>query len=196
MLSCTSFTEKSIERVISTSDGLVTRHLAIRLDSVLQTIQLPARIANLAASLSNMDRNALALKTFNQSPAKVFLRFEEIQKIAQDRESFSIDLRLFQNSYANGIQLKDAIRFHSVDVFNKKNVFQTGEEQSAEHATKVRKIGGSSPGDSFLFDQNIETFASSERMAKKSAEALALTLACESVIKNEPGRDQNTWFVF
>ncbi len=55
-------TEKCVEGVIASSNGLVTRHLAIRLDAMFQTVQLPACIANLDTSLSQMDRNTLTLK--------------------------------------------------------------------------------------------------------------------------------------
>merc|ERR1719310_1593626 len=53
----TSLTEESVEGVIATSNGLITRHLTIRLDTVLQTVQLPACIANLDTGLANVDRD-------------------------------------------------------------------------------------------------------------------------------------------
>ena len=62
MFASSSLTEEGVEGVISTSDGLVRRHLTIRLDTVLQAVQLPARIANLNAGLANMDTDALTLK--------------------------------------------------------------------------------------------------------------------------------------
>jgi len=55
MLASASLAEEGVEGVVSTSDGLVTGHLAIRLDSVLQTVQLPASIADLDTGLSDMD---------------------------------------------------------------------------------------------------------------------------------------------
>merc|ERR1711997_1102272 len=55
MFSCSGLREKSVERVIPSSDCLVTWHLAIGLDSMFKTIQLPASITNLATSLANVD---------------------------------------------------------------------------------------------------------------------------------------------
>merc|ERR1712179_553120 len=42
VLASSGLTEEGVEGIITTSDGLVRGHLAIRLDSVLQTVQLPA----------------------------------------------------------------------------------------------------------------------------------------------------------
>jgi hypothetical protein len=50
-----SLTKEGVEGVISTSDGLVTWHLTIRLDAVLQAVQLPAGIAHLDSGLADMD---------------------------------------------------------------------------------------------------------------------------------------------
>lgn len=61
MLPRASLTEESVEGVIPTTNGLITRHIAIRLDTVLQAIQLPACIANLYSGLANMDGDALTL---------------------------------------------------------------------------------------------------------------------------------------
>jgi len=47
--------EEGIEGIITTSDGLVTGHLAIRLDAMFQTVEFPAGIAHLDSSLANMD---------------------------------------------------------------------------------------------------------------------------------------------
>ena len=57
-----SIAEECVEGVITTSDGLIAGHLTIRLDAVLQAVQLPAGIANLAAGLADVDRNTLSLK--------------------------------------------------------------------------------------------------------------------------------------
>ena len=62
MLASTSFTEEGVEGIISASNCLVTGHLAIRLDTVLQTVEFPAGIANLDTSLANVDGDALALE--------------------------------------------------------------------------------------------------------------------------------------
>ena len=42
---------------------LVRRHLAVRLNAVLEAVQLPARIANLHAGLADVDRDDLTLET-------------------------------------------------------------------------------------------------------------------------------------
>jgi len=57
-----SLAEERVERVISSSNGLVTRHLTIRLDAVLQTVQFPAGIAHLDSGLADMDADALTLQ--------------------------------------------------------------------------------------------------------------------------------------
>ena len=59
VLSSSSLGEKSVERVITSSNSLVRWHLAIGLNAVLQAVQLPAGITDLNASLSNVDRNTL-----------------------------------------------------------------------------------------------------------------------------------------
>ena len=61
MLATLCLTEERIERVIASSDGPVAGHLAIGLDSVLETVQFPARVADLASGLANVDGDALAL---------------------------------------------------------------------------------------------------------------------------------------
>ncbi len=61
MLASTGLTEEGVEGIISTSNGLVTGHLTIRLDSVLQAVQLPAGIAHLDSSLADMDADTLTL---------------------------------------------------------------------------------------------------------------------------------------
>ena len=55
VLASASLAEEGVERVVTASEGLVTGHLAIRLDSVLQAIQLPAGVTDLDTGLSNMD---------------------------------------------------------------------------------------------------------------------------------------------
>merc|ERR1719474_966765 len=59
VLSRPRFAEKRVERIISSSYALVRWHLPIRLDAVLQTEQLPARVANLHSRLADVDRDAL-----------------------------------------------------------------------------------------------------------------------------------------
>ena len=54
VLAGASLAEEGVERVIATTDGLVAGHLAIRLDSVLQAVQLPAGVTDLDTGLSNV----------------------------------------------------------------------------------------------------------------------------------------------
>jgi len=56
----TSFAEEGVERVITTSDGLVTWHLTIRLDTVFQTVQFPTGVTDLATGLTDMDGNTFS----------------------------------------------------------------------------------------------------------------------------------------
>ena len=62
VLASSGLREEGVERVITTSDGLVRGHLAIRLDTVLKAVQLPASITNLYSGLSKMDRDTLTLR--------------------------------------------------------------------------------------------------------------------------------------
>ena len=55
MFSSSRLREEGVEGVIPGADRFVGWHLAIRLDAVLEAIKLPAGIANLAASLSDVD---------------------------------------------------------------------------------------------------------------------------------------------
>ena len=47
MLAGPGLGEEGVERVVPAPDGLVGRHLPVRLDAMLQTVQLPAGIAHL-----------------------------------------------------------------------------------------------------------------------------------------------------
>ena len=51
--------EEGVEGVVAAADGLVGRHLAIRLDAVLEAVQLPAGVARLDAALAKVDRDDL-----------------------------------------------------------------------------------------------------------------------------------------
>jgi len=55
VLAGTSFREKGVEGIIATTNGLVGRHLAIRLDAVLQAIKLPTGISGLHSGLTDMN---------------------------------------------------------------------------------------------------------------------------------------------
>mmetsp|Transcript_66257 Transcript_66257/g.104908 ORF Transcript_66257/g.104908 Transcript_66257/m.104908 type:complete len:203 (-) Transcript_66257:121-729(-) len=59
VFSRSSFAEKRVKGIITTADGFVARHLAIRLNSMLQAVQLPTSISNLNSGLANVDRNTL-----------------------------------------------------------------------------------------------------------------------------------------
>ena len=61
MLSSSSLAKEGVEGVISAADGLVGRHLAVRLDTVLETVELPAGISDLDTGLSSVDRDTLTL---------------------------------------------------------------------------------------------------------------------------------------
>jgi hypothetical protein len=52
----TSLGEKGVEGVITATDGLVGRHLTIRLDTVLETVELPATVTHLNTGLAEMER--------------------------------------------------------------------------------------------------------------------------------------------
>lgn len=61
MLASASFGKEGVERVVHASRHLVAGNLAVLLDAVLETVQLPARISNLHSGLSNMYADALPL---------------------------------------------------------------------------------------------------------------------------------------
>ena len=54
MLASASLAEEGVEGVITAADGLVRGHLTVRLNAVLQAVQLPARIADLDTGLTNV----------------------------------------------------------------------------------------------------------------------------------------------
>jgi len=62
VLAGTGLAEEGVERVITASDGLVTWHLTVGLDSVLQAVQLPAGISHLHSGLSDMYGDTLSLQ--------------------------------------------------------------------------------------------------------------------------------------
>lgn len=61
MLASSCLAEESVEGVVPSTDRLITGHLSIRLNPMLQTVKFPAGIANLDASLTHMNGNTLAL---------------------------------------------------------------------------------------------------------------------------------------
>jgi len=52
VLAGSGFREKGVEGIITTADGLVGRHLSVRLDAVLQAVKLPARVTGLNTGLT------------------------------------------------------------------------------------------------------------------------------------------------
>merc|ERR1719428_1770186 len=55
VLAGTSLGEEGVEGVVAAADGLVGGHLAIRLDAVLEAVELPAGVAGLDAALADVD---------------------------------------------------------------------------------------------------------------------------------------------
>ena len=49
--------EEGVERVVAASHGLVGGHLAVRLDSMLEAVELPAAVSGLDTGLAHMDRD-------------------------------------------------------------------------------------------------------------------------------------------
>lgn len=70
MLASACLTEEGVEGVVSPSNGLVTWHLAIRLDAMFQAVELPAGIADLDTSLADVDGDALTLWTRRKKVAE------------------------------------------------------------------------------------------------------------------------------
>jgi hypothetical protein len=60
VLASTSLREKGVERVVAAADGLVGRHLAIRLDAVLEAVKLPAGVTGLNTGLAEVNGKALS----------------------------------------------------------------------------------------------------------------------------------------
>jgi hypothetical protein len=52
VLSSTSFGEKGVEGIVTTTNGLIGRHLTIRLNTVLKTVKLPTAVTHLDTSLA------------------------------------------------------------------------------------------------------------------------------------------------
>ncbi len=66
-----SITEEGGEGVIMATHWCVGGHLAVGLDTVFQTVQLPAGVPHLDASLANVDRDTLTLWRGNRLLATV-----------------------------------------------------------------------------------------------------------------------------
>ena len=63
--------EKGVEGVVPATNGLIRGHPAVWLDTVLQTVELPAGIADLHSGLSNVDRDDLTLLKHKKKSQKV-----------------------------------------------------------------------------------------------------------------------------
>lgn len=61
VLPVASLAEEGGEGVVVASRGLRAGHVTVRLDAVLQAVQLPAGVAHLDTSLANVDGDTLAL---------------------------------------------------------------------------------------------------------------------------------------
>ena len=55
MLASAGLREEGVEGIVSITNRLVGGHLTIRLDTMLQAVELPAGVTNLRSSLSNVD---------------------------------------------------------------------------------------------------------------------------------------------
>ena len=55
----TSLAEERVEGIVTTTDGLVAGHLTVRLDAMLQTVELPAAITDLDAGLADVHGDTL-----------------------------------------------------------------------------------------------------------------------------------------
>ena len=59
VLAGTSLAEEGIEGIVTTPDGLVAGHLTVRLDAMLETVELPAAITDLDAGLTDVHGDTL-----------------------------------------------------------------------------------------------------------------------------------------
>ena len=73
MLSASGLREESGKGVVP--EGLVGRHMTVRLDSMLKAVELPAGVTNLATSLANMNRDAFTLKKNKKIPLILQIEF-------------------------------------------------------------------------------------------------------------------------
>ena len=80
MLTSACLTEEGVEGVISSPNGLVTWHLAVRLDAMFQAVEFPAGIADLDTSLADVDGDALTLWKKNKLNCISILDFNRILK--------------------------------------------------------------------------------------------------------------------
>ena len=74
---------------------------------------------------------------------------------------------MLRNTCVNGTQVRNSLIFHSIHILNEKTESQMAMAPSVEHATAAWTVLGSSPGHSLLFDHNLGTNASCEKIGKK-----------------------------
>ncbi len=65
VLASAGLAEEGVEGVVSPPDGLVGGHLAVRLDAVLEAVELPAAVACLDAGLAHVDGDAFWIINFD-----------------------------------------------------------------------------------------------------------------------------------
>ncbi len=65
VLASAGLAEERVEGVVSPPDGLVGGHLAVRLDAVLEAVELPAAVACLDAGLAHVDGDAFWIINFD-----------------------------------------------------------------------------------------------------------------------------------
>ena len=92
VLSCSGFAEERVKGIVSSTDGFVAWHLAIRLNSMFQTVQFPTGVSNLNTSLANVNRDTLAL--LQHEIRKVFTR-NYVPLLLE------LNTSLFQNAFLN-----------------------------------------------------------------------------------------------
>lgn len=61
MFAASSLSEESVGRVVGSFGGTVGRQVTIRLDAVLQAVELPAGVPHLGSSLANMNGDTFTL---------------------------------------------------------------------------------------------------------------------------------------
>ena len=84
VLSSTSLGEEGVESVVASADGLVGRHLAVRLDTVLKAEEFPGGVTDLATGLSNVD-----VDNFTHVVEKVSFRVEaKVKSFSRAERSF------------------------------------------------------------------------------------------------------------
>ena len=73
--------EEGVEAVISSPDRLVAGHLAIRLDAVLQAVELPAGVADLDPGLADMYADTLPLEQIKLSQTWPWSNYRDSREV-------------------------------------------------------------------------------------------------------------------